>query len=120
LEYKLTKVPIHKDAGKVGSEYAIKLPVSLAYMIPDKVSCLRLLTHFICCARNLALESAGSSMAARMAMMAMTTSSSIKVKARAQRGESASLSGEYRFGKTCGDLTVAEWHRFNFVFCIYL
>ena len=42
--------------------------------------CLVLLIQEMDCAFCLALLSAGSSMAARMAMMAMTTSSSISVK----------------------------------------
>ncbi len=37
--------------------------------------------HEIACARVLALDNAGSNIAANMAMMAMTTSSSINVKA---------------------------------------
>src|SRR5438045_615757 len=41
--------------------------------------CLRLLAHLIFCAFNLAPASAGNNIAARMAMMAMTTSNSIKV-----------------------------------------
>src|SRR5580698_4485957 len=41
---------------------------------------LRLFEHWDRLARSLALAKAGSSMAARMAMMAMTTRSSIKVK----------------------------------------
>src|ERR1044071_4431483 len=40
----------------------------------------RLLMHEVCLLRPLARDSAGSSRAARMAMMAMTTSSSISVK----------------------------------------
>src|SRR5947208_1231437 len=43
-------------------------------------NCLVLLRHLIWFALDLALASAGSSMAARMAMMAMTTSNSIRVK----------------------------------------
>ena len=42
--------------------------------------CLRLLVQEMRLARSLALASAGSSKAARIAMMAMTTSNSIKVK----------------------------------------
>src|SRR4051794_1281677 len=49
-------------------------------MIQEVESCFRLLTHEICCALHFALESAGNSIAARMAMMAMTTSNSINVK----------------------------------------
>src|SRR5438045_510020 len=43
--------------------------------------CLTLLRQAVVCALALALASAGKSIAARMAMMAITTSSSIKVKA---------------------------------------
>src|SRR5678816_4147652 len=43
--------------------------------------CLRLLRHLVCCARDLALDNAGNNMLARIAMMAMTTSNSISVKA---------------------------------------
>ena len=44
-------------------------------------TCLRLLRQEIICALCLALARAGKSMAARMAMIAMTTSSSIRVNA---------------------------------------
>src|SRR5437879_6458428 len=44
-------------------------------------TCLRLLTQLMRCARALARASAGSNMAARMAIIAMTTNNSIKVKA---------------------------------------
>ncbi len=54
--------------------------LSPAYMTQQTLSCLMLLRHFIVMALALALESAGSSIAAKMAMMAITTSSSIKVK----------------------------------------
>jgi hypothetical protein len=46
------------------------------------VNCLVLFMHPMPCERHLALDNAGKSMAARMAMIAMTTSSSINVKAR--------------------------------------
>src|SRR5581483_7238889 len=45
------------------------------------VTCLTLFMHWIRLALSLARESAGRIMAARMAMMAMTTNSSIRVKA---------------------------------------
>jgi len=41
--------------------------------------------HWICLALSFALESAGSSSDARMAMIAMTTSNSISVKADRER-----------------------------------
>jgi len=47
---------------------------------------LVLLTHTAPVAFRLAIESAGSSNPARMAMMAMTTSSSIRVNARRETG----------------------------------
>ena len=46
-----------------------------------KLNCLRLLKHAICCALSFAPAKAGINRAARMAMMAMTTSNSISVKA---------------------------------------
>src|SRR5436190_24232056 len=55
--------------------------LSLGYMKQARPSCLRLFTHLICCAFTLALLSAGNSIEARIAMLAITTSSSIKVKA---------------------------------------
>ena len=51
-------------------------------MMYPRPSCLPLLMHAMPCAFNLALPSAGNSSAARMAMMAMTTSNSISVNAR--------------------------------------
>ena len=49
------------------------------------MTCFRLLTHEIERAFSRAFDSAGSSMAARMAMIAMTTSSSMSVKLRWRR-----------------------------------
>src|SRR6266478_4392460 len=45
-------------------------------------TCFKLLRHWIRLARSLALARAGNSIAARMAMMAITTKSSISVKPR--------------------------------------
>ncbi len=47
----------------------------------DKPTCFRLLTQLMRWARALARASAGSNMAARIAMMAITTNNSIRVKA---------------------------------------
>jgi hypothetical protein len=55
-------------------------------MRQPNMSCLVLFMHLIPWARVLAFPNAGSSIAARMAMMAMTTSSSIKVKAKIPEG----------------------------------
>src|SRR6266487_4849305 len=54
--------------------------LSPAYMIQERPSCFRLFRHMIPCALVFAFANAGTSKPARMAMMAMTTSSSIKVK----------------------------------------
>src|SRR5206468_12813442 len=54
--------------------------LSSAYIIQARVSCLSLDLQKAHVAFNLALDKAGNSMAARMAMMAITTSSSIRVK----------------------------------------
>src|ERR1035437_7153349 len=56
------------------------LLLSPSYIIQPSPNCRRLLMHDIPCAFCFALDSAGSSIAASMAMMAMTTSSSINVK----------------------------------------
>src|SRR6202012_2732897 len=53
------------------------------YIVHPKASCFWLLKHVACCARFLAEAKAGNNMAARIAMMAITTSSSIRVNASA-------------------------------------
>src|SRR5436305_7818946 len=55
--------------------------LSPAYIIMPKAICLLLLMHLAALALSFALARAGSNIAARMAIMAMTTSSSIRVKA---------------------------------------
>ena len=54
----------------------------MTYSAVAKPICLRLFLHCVETACDLALARAGSSSAARMAMMAMTTSSSIRVNPR--------------------------------------
>src|ERR1700753_3815136 len=51
-------------------------------MVTPNPTCFKLFMHWMRLAFSLAEASAGSSIAARMAMMAMTTSSSINVKPR--------------------------------------
>src|SRR2546426_2217173 len=53
---------------------------SRVYRCEPNCNCFRLFTHAMDCAFDLAFDSAGKSSPARMAMMAMTTRSSIKVK----------------------------------------
>src|SRR5688572_22295557 len=53
-------------------------------MVP-RPSCLRLFKQLICAAFAFALDSAGKSMLARIAMIAITTSSSIRVKPESGR-----------------------------------
>src|SRR5947207_7886211 len=53
--------------------------LSTLYMTQHTVSCFMLLRHLMVCAFALARASAGSNMAASIAMMAITTSSSIRV-----------------------------------------
>src|SRR5438445_6548435 len=55
--------------------------LSLRYICQASMICLELLMHEIACALIFALLNAGSSIAARMAMIAITTSSSIRVNA---------------------------------------
>src|SRR5678809_485170 len=54
--------------------------LSCVYIANARPICLLLLTHAMPLALSLALDSAGSSIAARIAMIAITTSSSIRVK----------------------------------------
>src|ERR1035438_1396333 len=58
--------------------------LSSVYMRQAKASCRLLFMHCTPCAFSLARDNAGSSSAARIAMMAMTTSSSISVNPRAR------------------------------------
>src|SRR2546425_2261141 len=60
--------------------------LSSAYMIQERPICRRLLRHAIPWALVLAFASTGNSSPARMAMTAMTTSSSIKVKPPGEEG----------------------------------
>src|SRR5437868_6078617 len=55
--------------------------LSLAYMWAASMNCRMLLTHPVRLARSFAPDKAGNSMAAKIAIIAITTSSSIKVKA---------------------------------------
>src|SRR5262245_12757253 len=55
--------------------------LSFAYMNQVVCNCLRLFMQWVARARSLAFDNAGSSNAARIAMMAMTTNNSISVKA---------------------------------------
>src|SRR5262245_24211554 len=59
---------------------------SSAYMFQARSSCFMLLRQRMPCALVLALASAGNNMLARMAIIAITTSNSINVKARTRRG----------------------------------
>src|SRR5262245_41690883 len=61
--------------GLAGSSWLL----SSAYIIQQSWICFRLLVHWVRWAFSLAPDKAGSSIAARMAMMAMTTSSSMSV-----------------------------------------
>src|ERR1041385_3914294 len=55
--------------------------LSSAHVRMANPTCLRLFVQLIRCARALARANAGKSIAARMAIIAMTTNSSIRVKA---------------------------------------
>src|SRR5579859_3568785 len=59
----------------------IHFRLSSVYIMPATVNCLMLLMQSICCARNFALDNAGSNIAAKMAIIAITTSNSISVNA---------------------------------------
>src|SRR5882724_876663 len=59
----------------------MNFPLSPAYITSARHNCFWLLMQMADCALRLAAASAGKSIAARMAMMAITTSSSMRVKA---------------------------------------
>src|SRR5262245_41482246 len=66
-----------------------------------------LLTQPVRLARSLALDKAGSSIAARIAIMAMTTSSSMRVKAYFERGvKRTRLAIDFIVGSGCFDCDV--------------
>src|SRR6266576_319645 len=65
----------------------IKSLLSWAYMMMPRPICFRLLAQLMRKARSLAFDNAGNNIAARMAMMAMTTSSSINVNPACGRRE---------------------------------
>src|SRR5258708_37030339 len=54
--------------------------LSVAYIVNARPHCFRLLMQFVRLARSFAFAKAGKSIAARIAIMAMTTSNSISVK----------------------------------------
>ena len=68
----------HKPSGPRGGNFVL---LSSRYIWKARPICFWLLTHLISFACSLALLSAGNSSEARIAMMAMTTSSSMSVKA---------------------------------------
>src|SRR2546423_15662184 len=81
-----TSPPTHASGGEtpVLAEIQFGTTQSLlspAYITQHKSSCLMLLRHLILCAFALARPNAGRSIAAKIAMIAITTKSSIKVKA---------------------------------------
>src|ERR1035441_7781646 len=88
--------PVHQVYGQVQSGGPPSVPtvaleksnlsaLSSVYMRQAKASCRLLFMHCTPCAFSLARDNAGSSSAARIAMMAMTTSSSMSVNPRAGR-----------------------------------
>ena len=56
-------------------------PLSVTYMVIESTICLQLLMHWMSLALALARLSAGSNMAAKIAMIAITTSNSMRVNA---------------------------------------
>src|SRR5882757_4842694 len=60
--------------------FAVLSLLSFAYMIQPSVNCFVVFIHAVAWARAFALAKAGNNMAARIAIMAMTTNNSINVK----------------------------------------
>jgi hypothetical protein len=74
--------------------------VSFKYINPAIVTWRTLLKHEVCCAWLFALANAGSSNAAKMAIMATTTSNSMSVKARQVAEASRLCSGSISGGRS--------------------
>src|SRR5204862_2975660 len=70
----------HVSAPRVAPEAGVLSLLTSEYMAMDRPICLRLLKHWVRRAFSRAAANAGSSMAAKMPMIAMTTNSSISVK----------------------------------------
>src|SRR6516165_10333420 len=87
------------------------LPLSSKYICIPRPNCFRLLVHAAWAAFWRALLKLGKSMAARIAMMAMTTSSSISVKAQREYrvcprlAREKSLLAFFMFGVTINYIT---------------
>src|SRR5690606_20694219 len=73
-------LPLIQACGSVRKFGTMLSSLSWAYITQASWSCLRLLRHFVAPALALALLKAGNNIPARIAMIAMTTNSSIKVK----------------------------------------
>ena len=65
--------------------------------MPPKTTCFKLLKHWMRLALFLAAAKAGSNIAAKMAMMAMTTSNSIRVNPPKRRRRGAGIRDEFDF-----------------------
>src|SRR6266496_2994389 len=77
----LSKLPETQFGARVPSPLsAIRSSLSPAYITQMVASCLRLLTHWIVCALAFAFANAGNKRPARIAITAMTTSNSMRVK----------------------------------------
>src|SRR5512143_118455 len=80
--------------------------LSPAYIVAATPICFMLLWHCAALALSLALAKAGRSSAARIAMMAMTTSNSIKVNALARTGRTVSCFGHTTVRRV---MTESKW-----------
>src|SRR5580765_4944096 len=80
--------------------------LSSGYINQESCNCLRLLRHWMPCAFVFDLLNAGSSRPARMAIIAITTSSSISVKAEAREHASANVSRDGRDAGFIDQLTL--------------
>src|SRR5437899_24192 len=87
----LALVWLGNSTGLLGTSQSL---LSWTYMVQASCNCLRLLRQTMACALAFARARAGKSKAARIAIMAMTTKSSIRVKPRGdrqRRSETAAL-----------------------------
>src|SRR5205809_6775885 len=83
--------------------------LSSGYINRESCNCLRLLRHWIPCAFVFDLLNAGRSRPARMAIIAITTSSSISVKAGRREHPSVSVKRDGRVA----EFITSDWPGFN-------
>src|SRR5439155_25869329 len=110
----LSKLPEIQFGARLPSPFcANRSWLSPAYITQMIDSCLRLFTHWIDCALAFALASAGNNRLAKIAMMAITTSSSISVKPAALPAAAERRPDEEAFHIMMSHFSIKRVYRIN-------